>query len=54
MTAAEENPALGALRAASARLETAGDDDGDPRVEAEAFEAVHAALVAVLADVDGT
>ena len=38
MTAAEESPALGALRAASARLETAGADDGDPRVEAEAFD----------------
>ena len=49
--------ALEALRAASARLDAAGDPGGeaaDPLAQADLFDAVHAALVAVLADVDGT
>ncbi len=45
--------ALDALRAASARLD-AGADVADPLAQADLVEAVHAALVAVLDDVDGS
>ncbi|WP_433781636.1 hypothetical protein ACQPX6_17775 [Actinomycetospora sp. CA-101289] len=51
-------PALDELRAAAAALPepTEGDTDGDIDAadHAARFEAVHDALVAVLADVDGT
>jgi hypothetical protein len=50
--------ALEDLRAAMAALPSADDRDdapeGDASADAERFEAVHEALVAVLADVDRT
>jgi len=50
--------ALGDLRAAMGALPSADDRDGsaegDASADAERFEAVHEALVAVLADVDRT
>jgi hypothetical protein len=49
---------LGDLRAAVAALPAGDDHDGstagDASADAERFEAVHEALVAVLADVDRT
>jgi hypothetical protein len=48
-------PALDGLRAAVAALpEATSDGDIDAADHAARFEAVHDALVAVLADVDGT
>jgi len=51
-----ETPALDGLRAAVAALPDAASADGDIDAadHAARFEAVHDALVAVLADVDGT
>jgi hypothetical protein len=50
-----ETPALDELRAAVAALPDATPDgDIDAADHAARFEAVHDALVAVLADVDGT